>query len=382
MFSKRSAVERSPNRLSVAIAEGRARGAEVLDLTVSNPTRVGIPYADNVAGALARSAEVLRYEAEAFGLASAREAVSELWRERGLAVSPERVALTASTSEAYAFVFKLLCDPGDEVLVPAPSYPLLAELGRVESVRLVPYELGYDGAWFVDVAEVRRRMSERSRAIVLVTPNNPTGTYLKRDELARLSALGLPLVSDEVFGDYALREDARRARSVLEANEGLVIALDGLSKAAALPQMKLAWMTLGGTASLVGEALERLELVLDAFLSPGTPVQRALPELIASRAVARDAILARLRSNLATLERARRGSAVSLLPVEGGWYAVLRVPATLGDEEWALRLLAAGVLVQPGYFFDFGAEPHLVVSLLTEPEPFAAGVERLVGVVG
>jgi alanine-synthesizing transaminase len=382
VFSERSARERSLNRLSVAAAERRAAGAALVDLTVSNPTLAGIPYAASVGAALTRSTEVLRYEPEPFGLMSARLAVSELWRERGLAVAPERVALTASTSEAYAFVFKLLCDPGDEVLVPAPSYPLLEHLGALENVRLVQYELGHDGAWFIDVAEVARRVSSRTRAVVLVSPNNPTGTYLKRDELSRLSALGLPLVSDEVFGDYALVDDTRRARSVLDADDGLVIALDGLSKAAALPQMKLAWLTLGGSAPLVVEALARLELVLDAFLSPSTPVQRALPELLATRGMARDAILERLRQNLAVLARKCAGSAVTQLPVEGGWYAVVRVPATATDEAWALRLLDAGVLVQPGYFFDFGEVPHLVVSLLTEPAPFAQGVERLVAVAG
>ena len=382
MFSERSARERSPNRLSAAVAERRAAGAALVDLTVSNPTLAGIPYAASVGAALTRSTEVLRYEPEPFGLMSARVAVSELWRERGLAVAPERVALTASTSEAYAFVFKLLCDPGDEVLVPAPSYPLLEHLGALENVRLVQYELGHDGAWFIDVAEVARRVSSRTRAVVLVSPNNPTGTYLKHDELSRLSALGLPVISDEVFGDYALVDDARRARSVLDADEGLVIALDGLSKAAALPQMKLAWLTLGGAAPLVDEALARLELVLDAFLSPSTPVQRALPELLATRGVARDAILERVRQNLAVLARKCAGSAVTQLPVEGGWYAVVRVPATATDEAWALRLLDAGVLVQPGYFFDFGEVPHLVVSLLTEPAPFAQGVERLVAVAG
>jgi aspartate/methionine/tyrosine aminotransferase len=382
VFSERSAAERSPNRLSLALGARRAGGGEIIDLTASNPTRVGIPYAANVAGALSRSSAVLRYDPEPFGLPSARAAVSELWRERGLEISAEHIALTASTSEAYAFAFKLLCDPGDEVLVPAPSYPLLEHLGALENVRLVPYELGYDGAWFIDLGAVRRCMGARSRAVVVVSPNNPTGTYLKRDELLGLSALGLPIVSDEVFTDYALSDDPRRARSVLEAREGLVIALDGLSKAAALPQMKLGWMTLGGSPALVGEALARLEIALDAYLSPSTPVQRALPELLASRDVARDAIVARLSANFRELARACDGSAVSPLPVEGGWYAVLRVPATASDEDWALRLLDLGVLVQPGYFFDFGEVPHLVVSLITEPEPFARGIERLVKLVG
>lgn len=378
MFSRRSAQDFTPNRASLAVARRRASGAELLDLTVSNPTRAGIPYAPNVASALTRTDDVLRYEPEAFGLATARAAVSALWRERGLEVSPERVALTASTSEAYAFAFKLLCDPGDQVLVPAPSYPLLEHLGALESVELVPYRLGYDGAWFIDVNEVRARVTERSRALVLVSPNNPTGTYLKRDELARLSSLGLPLVSDEVFGDYAFGADPRRARSVLEADGGLVLALDGLSKAAALPQMKLAWLTLGGAPALVAEALARLEILLDAFLSSGTPVQRALPELLATRAVAAGAVRARTRVNLDVLRAACRDAPLSLLPVEGGWYAVLRLPATASDEDWTLRYLEGGVLVQPGYFFDFGDEPHAVVSLLTPEAAFERGVRTLV----
>lgn len=378
MFSRRSAQDFTPNRLSLAVAARRARGGELTDLTLSNPTRAGIAYAPNVASALARSDDVLRYEPEAFGLATARAAVSALWRERGLAVPAERIALTASTSEAYAFAFKLLCDPGDQVLVPAPSYPLLEHLGALESVELVPYRLGYDGAWFIDVNEVRARVTDRSRAVVVVSPNNPTGTYLKRDELARLSALGLPLVSDEVFGDYAFGEDPRRARSVLEAERGLVLALDGLSKAAALPQMKLGWLTLGGAPELVAEALARLEIALDAFLSPGTPVQRALPELLATRGVAADAVRARTRTNLEAARVACRGTPVSVLPVEGGWYAVLRLPATASDEDWALGFLEAGVLVQPGYFFDFTEEPHAVVSLLTPEAAFERGLRTLV----
>ena len=381
MFSRRSARELSLNRLSLALAARRAARGELFDLTVSNPTLAEIPYAANVASALTRSDAVLRYEPEPFGLASARAAVSELWRDRGIQVSPERVALTASTSEAYAFAFKLLCDAGDQVLVPAPSYPLLEHLATLESVELVPYRLGYDGAWFIDVSEVLRCRTERTRAIVVVSPNNPTGSYLKREELARLAALGLPLVSDEVFADYALVGDTRRARSVLEAEGGLVLALDGLSKAAALPQMKLGWLTLGGDPPLVEQALARLELVLDAFLSPSTPVQRALPELLASRAVARDAILGRVRNNLALLSARCAGSPVSLLPSEGGWYAVLRVPATASDEDWALALLEVGVQVQPGYFFDFDDGPHLVLSLLTPAAVFAPGIERLLAAV-
>jgi alanine-synthesizing transaminase len=380
-FSRRSALDLTPNRVTLALGAARARGARLLDLTVSNPTLAGVPYADGVATALTRSPDVLRYEPAAFGLLTAREAVSALFRERGVSVPAEHVALTASTSEAYAFAFKLLCDPGDEVLVPAPSYPLLEHLGALESVSLVPYRLGFDGAWFIDVAEVKHAVTPRTRAIIVVSPNNPTGSYLKRDELARLLELGLPLVSDEVFAEYPFGADARRASSVLEAQGGLVLALDGLSKVAALPQLKLAWMALGGNPTLVRPALERLELILDTFLSPSTPVQRALPELVASRRVAGDAIRARLAANRAALAARVVGSPLTVLPSEGGWYAVIRVPATLTDEEWTLRAIDAGVVVQPGYFFDFEREPHLIVSLLTPEATLAEGAERLVSLV-
>jgi alanine-synthesizing transaminase len=372
LFSRRSGVELTPNALSEAVVRRRASGAPLLDLTVSNPTTAGIPYAPDVAAALA--ADALTYEPAALGLPAAREAVSALWRERGIDADAERVMLTASTSEAYAFTLKLLCDPGDEILVPAPSYPLFEHLTRVENVTLVPYRLGFDGAWFIDVDAVRAEVTPRARAVVLVSPNNPTGTFLKKDELSGLSALGLPLVSDEVFGEYGFAPDARRATSVLEGTAPLLIALDGLSKVAALPQLKLAWMTLGGERARVREATARLELILDTFLSAGTPVQRALSTLLATRATAGDAIRARTRSNLDVLRTALHGSAATLLPVEGGWYAVLRLPATRTDEEWALALVEHGVLVQPGYFFDFDEGPYVVVSLLTPEDALGEGV--------
>lgn len=374
-FSRRSGVELTPNALSAALDAARARGVPLLDLTASNPTTAGIPYADGIGAALGAGA--LTYEPAALGLPAAREAVAALWRERGVAATPERVVLTASTSEAYAFVLKLLCDAGEEILVPAPSYPLFEHLARVESVSLVPYRLGFDGAWFLDVDAVRAAVTPKARALVLVSPNNPTGSFLKREELAKISALGLPLVSDEVFGEYGFEPDPRRARSVLEGSAPLLVALDGLSKAAALPQLKLAWMTLGGEAARVTEALARLELIADTFLSASTPVQRALPSLLASRATAADAIRTRTRANLAALRHALAGSTATVLPVEGGWYAVLRLPATRSDEEWALSLLERGVLVQPGYFFDFDGGPYVVVSLLTPEATLAAGARAL-----
>jgi len=378
-FSQRSTLELAPNRVATALSAARAGGAPLLDLTVSNPTVVGIPYASGVLDAL--STGELRYDPEPLGLESARAAVAALWRDRGVRADPARVVMTASTSEAYAFAFKLFCDPGDEVLVPSPSYPLFEHLARLESVTPVPYRLGYDGAWFIDASVVERAISARTRAIVIVSPNNPTGSFLKRDELRSLEKLGLPLISDEVFGDYALTEDPRRARSALESEGAFVVALDGLSKLAGLPQMKLAFMTLGGPARLVEQAMPRLELIADTFLSPGGPVQRALPALLDLRRVTTDALRARAIASFSHLRRALEGSSVTVLPVEGGWTAVMRLPATRTDEEWTLSLLERGVIVQPGYFFDFDAAPHVVVSLITEPPVFEDGIERLVATV-
>jgi aspartate/methionine/tyrosine aminotransferase len=381
VFSERSRASFEPNRLATALAETRARGVEVADLTVSNPTAAGIAYDEGrVRRALSPNGP-LRYEPEPFGLASARSAVAGLWAERGLAVSRENVVVTASTSEAYAFAFKLLCDPGDEILVPAPSYPLIEHLAALDSVALVRYPLVYESGFSIDFESLKSAMTPRTRAIVLVSPNNPTGSYLKRDELRALGELGLPLISDEVFAEYPLASDANRARSALEESRVLVVALDGLSKLAALPQVKLAWMTLGGPENTLVEARARLELIADTFLSPSTLAQAALPELLASRHVAGGAIRARIAKNHEFLATRCAGSAVTLLRVEGGWYAVLRLPDVATDEEWALALLEVGVSVHPGYFYEFTGPPHAVVSLITPENVFHAGVARLVDCV-
>jgi alanine-synthesizing transaminase len=372
--SSRSSFDLAPNRLSVALARARVEERPVLDLTESNPTRAGLPYPrDAILEALANP-DTLLYEPAPFGLGSAREAVA-----RELELDPARVALTASTSEAYAFLFKLLCDPGDEVLVPVPSYPLFEHLARLEGVRAVPYPLVYDGVWHVDLDALRNAVGPRARAVVTVSPNNPTGSYLKRAELAALSALGLPIVSDEVFASYPLREDPTRASSALEAQGGLVFSLGGLSKLAALPQMKLAWIAVGGDAPDVTEAMGRLEIVADAYLSVGTPVQHALPRLLASRSVTETAIRARTRANLELLRSRVAGTSATLLDAEGGWYATLRVPSTRTEESWVLALLEEdGVYVHPGHFFDFEREAYLVLSLLTPEATFAEGVARIV----
>ena len=387
MFSSRSEYDQRPNALSIALDVARAHardgtGRRVLDLTTSNPTTCGIPYAsDAILGALS-SPRALVYEPLAFGMASAREAVAkDLTLHRVPGADPARIMLTASTSEAYSFLFKLLCDPGDEVLVPQPSYPLFELLASFESVRLVPYRLAYDGAWHIDEDSLARAVSPRTRAVLVVSPNNPTGSFLKRAELPALARTGLPIISDEVFARYPLTTSPGRATSILELDGPLVFSLGGLSKLAALPQMKLAWTVVGGPPALVADALARLELICDSFLSISAPVAHALPFLLDSRGVAEDAIRARTRTNLAALRSALAGarSPATLLDVEGGWYATLRLPRTQSEERWALDLLETdGVYVHPGHFFDFAGEAFVVLSLLTPEGDLAEGVARIV----
>lgn len=378
-LSLRTRLNDAPNALTAALGRARARGEAIVDLTASNPTTCGVPYdAPAILAALA-GARALAYAPEPLGLASAREAVAA---ELGVPGGASRVAITASTSEAYAVLFKLLADPGDEILVPVPSYPLLAMLAAFESVRLVPYPLVYAGRWHVDLGALRAAVTPRTRAVVVVSPNNPTGSYLGESELEAMLDLDVPIVSDEVFASYPLGERVPEGRVAsvcsARAGRGLVFALSGLSKLAALPQMKLGWIAVGGAADRAEAAMARLELVLDAYLSVGTPVQEALPALLASRHVAAGAIRARTRTNLAALRRVIEGTSATVLDVEGGWYAIVRVPETRTDEEWALLLLERdGVHVQPGYFFDMHRGAHLVVSLLAPEEAFAEGARRV-----
>jgi aspartate/methionine/tyrosine aminotransferase len=378
-FSARSSVDLAQNRLAEALERARTRGRRILDLTVSNPTAAGIPYDEAAILAAVGGRGALLYEPAAFGIDRAREAVARDLSAHGPAVDARRVVLTASTSEAYAFLFKLLCDPGDEVLVPRPSYPLFEHLARLESVRAVPYPLRYDGAWHVDLPALAGAVSARARAIVTVSPNNPTGSYVKADEYAAMALHGLPIVSDDVFARYALRAGPRRPSVLDTPGAPLVFSLGGLSKLAALPQMKLAWTAVGGDAGRVTDALARLEVIADSFLSVGAPVQHALPSLLASRAMAEGAIVRRTRENLAHVEAAARGTPASVLDVEGGWYATLRLPRTRDEESWVLDLLEKdGVHVHPGHFFDFEDEAYVVVSLLTPTATLREGVERIV----
>jgi alanine-synthesizing transaminase len=321
------------------------------------------------------------YQPDPLGLGSARRAVADYYRERhGTQVDPARVLLTSSTSEAYAYLFWALADPGDEILVPTPSYPLFAYLADLTGLRLTPYPLAYDGTWHVDLPALAAAAGPSTRAVLIVSPNNPTGSFLKKDELSALRAVAaehrLALVSDEVFLDYGLAPDASRAGTLAAETAGLSFALGGLSKAAALPQLKLAWTVIAGAAAEAEAALERLSFVADTFLSPGSPVQCALPSLLAQAPARSAAIRGRAARNLAALVRAFEGSAATPLRTEGGWSAVVRMPTTRSADEWAAALLAAGVLVQPGYFYDFVDEARLVVSLLPSPEVYDEALTR------
>ncbi len=389
-FSERTSQDDAPNALAQVVLRALARaaggGPPLLDLTVGNPTVADLPYASRaILDALADPRGLL-YTPDPLGLRSAREALALDWTARGVTIDASRIALTASTSEAYAILFKLLCDPGDEVLVPAPSYPLLGFLAAFEAVNLRPYPLVYAGRWHVDLAALRASITPRTKAIVVVSPNNPTGSYLGEGELEAMLDLGLPIVSDEVFATYPLAGVSTtsavpegRILSVAGTKRGLVFALSGLSKLAALPQMKLGWIGVAGEEALVAQAMARLELVLDAFLSVGAPIQHALPIILAHRTVTEQAIHARTRANLRRLREAmKKAPSASILDVEGGWYAMIRVPETRSDEEWAIALVEQdAVHVQPGYFFDMDRGAHLVVSLLTTEETFAEGSKRI-----
>ena len=295
----------------------------------------------------------------------------------------ERILLTASTSEAYAYLFKLLTNPGDEVLVPRPSYPLFEFLADMESVAVRQYPLVYHGGWSIDLHGVEAALTPRTRAIVLVNPNNPTGSYVKRGELDALTALcasrDVALISDEVFADYALADDADRVATLAGVEECLAFSMSGLSKVAGLPQMKLGWMVVNGPAALRAEAWEKLEWIADTYLSVSTPVQCAAARLLAAGEEVQRQIRRRTAENLAFARGALAGSAANILAVEGGWYITLQVPRVRSEEEWTLELLEhADVLVQPGFFYDFEAEAFLVVSLLTDTEIFREGLARLV----
>jgi alanine-synthesizing transaminase len=384
MFSDRFKWDLEPTRFARSIEEKKRSGARVLDLTESNPTRAGFDYpADEILGALAQAPAML-YEPAPRGLPVAREAVAEYYAERGFDVDPERIHLTASTSEAYSFLFKLLAGRGESVLVPQPSYPLFEFLAALEGVELRPYELHYVHAagWRIDFDSIEKAVAPNTRAIILVSPNNPTGSFTKLVEVEQLNSIcarhNLALIADEVFGDYGFADDRGRAGSLVSNDSALTFVMSGLSKILALPQMKLGWIVTNGPAGLREEAIERLDFIADTFLSVSAPVQHSARAWLRLRRSMQAQILDRVRANLGWLRGATEESSLRLLSVEGGWYATLELPRQFTEEEWALTLLEKDdVLTHPGYFFDFQREAFLVLSLLPRAEIFREAVSRI-----
>jgi alanine-synthesizing transaminase len=430
MFSSRTNWKLAPNRFTQTLTELRAAGATILDLTHSNPTRIGLHYDDAAIPSALASPHSLDYDPQSKGLLSARKAVADYYSERHSVreIDPEQVILTTSTSEGYSFVFRLLCNAGDELLVPKPSYPLFEFLADLQDVKLVPYPLIYDHGWQMDFHSLEKAVTARTRGVVVVHPNNPTGSCVQPHELKLLNTFcrerGMAVIADEVFLDYVLEpgtahggtdasvgsversstvvDAATNARSLhapvdrlppihklgrddkalasFAANHDLLtFTLSGLSKISALPQMKVAWVVTTGPREQAAEALARLEIIADTYLSMNAPIQWALPQLLAQRENIQRQILQRVRNNLAELDRQLAGQkSCERLRVEAGWYAVLRVPVTCSDEELVIELLREkSVLVHPGHFYDFPSDGYLVLSLIAPEKEFGTGLSRV-----
>jgi alanine-synthesizing transaminase len=381
MFSRRTNWQLAHNEYTQALKNLRSSGRELLDLTASNPTNIGLKYETARLLQSLANPRGLEYEPIAKGLLSAREAVVRYYKEKGVDLSPEQLFLTVSTSEAYGYAFRLLCDPGDEVLVPQPSYPLFEFLAELQDVKLVPYELIYDHGWQIDFHSLECAINSRTRAVLVVHPNNPTGSYVKQTEKTLLDRIclkyELAVIADEVFLDYSLGGGSEL--SFAASRGALTFTLSGLSKISGLPQMKVAWMAVSGPEELAADATARLEVIADTYLSMNAPLQWALPEMLNSRVGIQQQLRERVLTNLSELDaQLRQQSLCHRLQVEGGWYATVRVPVTRSDEELAIELMQKqGVLVQPGHFYDFASDGYLILSLITPIEEFRNGVRKL-----
>ncbi|MBV9147784.1 MAG: pyridoxal phosphate-dependent aminotransferase [Acidobacteria bacterium] len=385
MFARRTGWNQRENAYAAALRTARQNGVKLLDLTVSNPTECGFEFdSAAIASALAHS-ESLHYEPHPSGLLQARKSVAGYYNSRPMAaservISPEQILLTTSTSEAYSFLFRLLCDPGDNVLVPRPSYPLFEFLADIQDVQLQPYPLFYDHGWHIDLGRLRERIGSTTRAILVVNPNNPTGSFVHGAELDALvqicSERDIALIADEVFLDYQIEAPAEASAAFCCGC--LSFALSGLSKISCLPQMKLAWLVVNGPAALRQAALSRLEIIADTYLSVSGPIQHGVLELLDQRRTIQPQLLSRIRTNLGKLDDELKGApSIQRLRVEGGWYAVLRVPAVQTDEGLCIELMNRGVVVHPGHFYDFSTEGHLVLSLIAPSDVFQDGIKTV-----
>lgn len=390
-FAQRTSWNLATNRYSEALDAHRRAGKELLDLTASNPTNIGLHYREEDLLRALANPEALRYDPQPKGLLAAREAIAAYYAEHAAKISADDLILTTSTSEAYSFLFRLLCDSGDAVLVPTPSYPLFDFLADIQDVKLFPYELVYDHGWQIEAMSLFSAVARAHaagapcRAVLAVHPNNPTGSYLKPRELELLNNVcaenHMAIVADEVFLDYSL--GAQGPLTFASNQNALTFTLSGLSKIAGLPQMKVAWIAASGPPALTQDALARLEVIADTFLSMNAPVQLAIPAMLEERRSLQPELLDRVRTNLAELDAQLAAQKLChRLEVEGGWYAILRVPARGSDEDLAIALLhQKNVLIQPGHFYDFSADGHLVVSLITPSAHFAEGMKRLLAFV-
>lgn len=370
-----------PNPLSAAVEARRLKGERVRDWTISNPTLVGFSSPQSMILEALASPAGLRYDPDPRGMRSAREAIAgHLSRSAG-PIDPGSILLTSSSSESYSHLFRLFCEPGDEILIPTPGYPLFDDLARLGDVRVVPYRLRYDGMWHLDRESVRRALSPRTRGIVAIHPGNPTGAYVSREEQEFLASLArereIPLISDEVFWPFPF-ESVEPARSFLMLDAPVVAVLGGLSKFAALPQMKLGWVVVGGEDARVRDALARLEMIGDTFLSVNTPVQLALPAILKYAVQVGEEVRSRVAKNLRTIAAGCAGTPISLLEAQGGWNAILRLPGGKTDETWGVELLHShGLLAYPGHYFDLEGGSYLVVSLIVQEKETEEYIEML-----
>jgi alanine-synthesizing transaminase len=381
MFAKRTNWNLETNRLGAALAAHRVAGKPLVDLTVSNPTECGFHYDEEAILSALRNPAALKYEPNPRGLVVARGAVAQYYAERGAAIPSDDIFLTTSTSEAYSYVFRTLCDPEDELLIPAPGYPLFEFLADIQDVRLARYPLVYDYGWQIDFHALEQAITPRTRGVIVVHPNNPTGHFVKPEEMRRLNEIceagEIAIIADEVFLDFALEE--KRPVTFAAKSQALTFTMSGLSKTGGLPQMKAAWLIVSGPEARKAEALARLEVIADTYLSISAPIQLAIPAFLEQRHAFQKQVIARVNVNLSELDkRLAAQKSCSRLEVEGGWNAVIRVPATRSDEELALELLTSrGVYVHPGHFYDFTSEGIVVVSLIMPENEFSSGLEQL-----
>jgi alanine-synthesizing transaminase len=381
MFAKRTNWNLETNRLSAALAAHRASRKPLIDLTVSNPTECGFPHDQEAILSALRNPAAMKYEPNPRGLTVARDAVAQYYAERSAVVSTDNIFLTTSTSEAYSYAFRTLCDPGDEVLIPEPSYPLFEFLADIQDVRLVRYPLVYDHGWQIDFHSLEHAITARTRGAIVVHPNNPTGHFVKSDEMRKLNGIcgarEIAIIADEVFLDFAF--DDKRHATFAANPEALTLTMSGLSKICGLPQMKAAWLVVSGPGPFRRPAMDRIEVIADTYLSMNAPIQLAMPMLLGQRKAFQKQLLARANRNLAELDKQlAQQKSCSRLDVEGGWNAVIRVPATRTDEEFAIELLLKkGVSVHPGHFYDFPSEGFVVVSLISPELDFSKGIGGL-----